>query len=273
MALGPDVLAQTAIIFNKTTGVLVDAVTVVNSVKQFSVYDGPLQAVPDLGRVVLHELGHVLGLDHPDTCGQQVSAIMNSQVSNTFALTPDDIAGAMAVYGPAPLPVTAELEAPAEGDTVSGIGVPHGWAFGPVGNEVVGVTLFVDGAPAAHVPCCTERADVAQAFANEPNALNSGFGILFNYNLLPPGFHEIAVQVTSARGDVVMLSHGVTAVRLGGAEFLSRFDLSAATASIVGNDIILQNVLVTDKASGQSLTISPQFRWSSSAQGLVTKGD
>ncbi|HVT73334.1 MAG TPA: immunoglobulin domain-containing protein [Lacunisphaera sp.] len=53
----------------------------------------------DLQRVVLHELGHVLGLDHPDEHGQSVTAIMNSVISDTDSLQADDIAGAQALYG------------------------------------------------------------------------------------------------------------------------------------------------------------------------------
>ena len=53
----------------------------------------------DIQRVALHELGHVLGLDHPDEAGQYVTAIMNSVISNIDSLQPDDINGAQSLYG------------------------------------------------------------------------------------------------------------------------------------------------------------------------------
>lgn len=69
-------------------------------------YRGPLQTPIDMRRVALHELGHFIGLGHPDQAGQNVSAIMNSVVSNTDNLTPDDIAGAETLYWPSARRVT-----------------------------------------------------------------------------------------------------------------------------------------------------------------------
>ena len=67
-----------------------------NRAKIFNSYRGPLQfpgpgpAIMDIRRVFLHELGHALGLTHPDTGGQQVVAVMNSIMSNQEVLSPDD---------------------------------------------------------------------------------------------------------------------------------------------------------------------------------------
>ncbi len=47
----------------------------------------------DLNRILLHEMGHTIGLDHPDEYGDNVSAIMNSAASNAFELQTDDING------------------------------------------------------------------------------------------------------------------------------------------------------------------------------------
>lgn len=69
-------------------------------------YRGGLRSATDFKRVALHELGHVIGLNHPDEAGQSVIALMNSTISNLDALAADDLAGAQAGYG---TPVGARL--------------------------------------------------------------------------------------------------------------------------------------------------------------------
>ncbi|GAB5560235.1 MAG: hypothetical protein SynsKO_18820 [Synoicihabitans sp.] len=73
---------------------------VFNSDVDWDFYSGNLRSSMDVRRVALHELGHALGLEHPDDAGQSVSALMNSRVSNLDALQPDDIDGAQRLYGP-----------------------------------------------------------------------------------------------------------------------------------------------------------------------------
>ena len=50
----------------------------------------------------MHELGHVLGLDHPDQARQTVTAIMNARVSDLDRLQADDVSGARSLYGTPP---------------------------------------------------------------------------------------------------------------------------------------------------------------------------
>jgi hypothetical protein len=82
-----------------------------NRNQSFDSYRGQLRfnssgwAIGDIRRVLTHELGHALGLDHPDQHGQKVDAIMNSMISNRETLSADDISGAQSMYvAPTPTP-------------------------------------------------------------------------------------------------------------------------------------------------------------------------
>src|SRR5205807_1034681 len=104
----------------------------------FDSYRGPLQFIPhgsaiaDIRRVFLHEMGHTLGLGHPDTGGQRVTAVMNSIVSDQEVLAPDDIAGGQYLYGagtgstPTPTPTATPTATPTPTPTATpGSGPSH----------------------------------------------------------------------------------------------------------------------------------------------------
>ena len=97
---------------------MVESDTLFNRAQTFDSYRGPLQfighgpAIADIRRVFLHELGHTLGLGHPDTSGQQVAAVMNSVVSNQEILSADDISGGQYLYGAPLLPTPTPTPPP-----------------------------------------------------------------------------------------------------------------------------------------------------------------
>jgi hypothetical protein len=91
---------------------IIEADILFNRNQSFDSYRGPLRfnasgwCIGDIRRVFIHELGHALGLDHPDQHGQHVDAIMNSVTSDRETLSTDDISGAQSIYGaPTPTPM------------------------------------------------------------------------------------------------------------------------------------------------------------------------
>jgi len=120
-AFGANTLAVTYYRYSGST--MSEADTLFNRAWTFNSYRGPLQfpgpgpAIVDIRRVFLHEMGHALGLNHPDTGGQQVAAVMNSIMSNQEVLSADDIAGGQFLYGapsgtPTPTPTVSPSATP-----------------------------------------------------------------------------------------------------------------------------------------------------------------
>ena len=102
-SFGSSTLAITGYSYSGST--MLEADTLFNTAWTWDSYRGPLQSAMDIQRVALHELGHAIGLNHSTVAG----AIMQAYVGNQYTLSPDDIAGAQALYGapngsPSPTP-------------------------------------------------------------------------------------------------------------------------------------------------------------------------
>ncbi len=102
---GDDTLATTAYLYKTSSGVETEADVVFNVAQSFNSYRGALRTngtapVYDLRRIILHEIGHVLGLAHVP---QTAQAIMTPVITDIDTIQPDDIAGVESIYGnPAP---------------------------------------------------------------------------------------------------------------------------------------------------------------------------
>ncbi|WP_221030414.1 matrixin family metalloprotease [Actomonas aquatica] len=79
-------------------GLMDECDVIVNTAYEWDSYRGFLREKEDLHRVLIHEFGHVLGLDHPDEAYQDVEAIMNSRASHTDAPKADDFSGLLFNY-------------------------------------------------------------------------------------------------------------------------------------------------------------------------------
>jgi len=160
--------------------------------------------------------------------------------------------------------------------TVSGKGLISGWAFSTTsGVTITKVQVLIDGTPALTIPCCTERADVAQAFPDFPQAGQSGFAAGVNFNELSSATHTIQVKIDDSAGTSTTIERDVIAVQLGGIAFIDDFDLSNATATIDASTVLsLNNVKISGTDStGQSVEkeISADFNWEPSCQCFVTR--
>ena len=84
---------------------MLEADILFNTNQSWDSYRGPLRfgsnfaAIGEIRRVLIHELGHALGLAHPNDHGQSVDAIMNSLISNRETVSADDTTGAQSLYG------------------------------------------------------------------------------------------------------------------------------------------------------------------------------
>lgn len=122
-ALG-DVLAVTVFRFDTSTGELANAEVTVNEREPILQRDRAL-----LMEVILHELGHVLGLDHSDACGRAgEGTLMKSSIllsgKRLDAPQADDIAGVNFIYPPesiAEVPEGANSCAVSPGENSRGI--------------------------------------------------------------------------------------------------------------------------------------------------------
>lgn len=131
-AFGSSTLAVTY--YYSSGGKITEADVLFNRAQSFDSYRGNLHfgsngyAIADIRRVLIHELGHGIGLGHPDQNGQNVDAIMNSVVSNREIPSADDTAGVQFLYNapssnptPTPTPAPTATPKPASGSVLANV--------------------------------------------------------------------------------------------------------------------------------------------------------
>lgn len=115
-----------AVTLNYPTGnKRIESDIVLNSAIEWDAYTGALREPTDIRRVIMHEVGHLLGLGHSDFIRdadgtiQPVTAVMNSSISHIDRIWTDDIEGVWELYG-----VPGEI--PANDNFASAEDVPAG---------------------------------------------------------------------------------------------------------------------------------------------------
>lgn len=162
----------------------------------------------------------------------------------------------------------AAVDNPGNGDTVAGAALIQGFAFARTGRSITRVQLFIDGEPSFTIPCCSDRADVAAAFPDEPNALTSGFGLTFNYGLLSSGVHQLMVEVEDSEGDIKKVFKGILVKRPGEFEFLADLDLSTSTVRIANGCLVVEGAIAREASTSQTVTRILRYRFLPSLQGF-----
>lgn len=99
-AFGSGVLAITLTATSRSVYQTLESDILFNTAVTWDSYRGAHRPeAEDIYRVALHELGHVLGLDHADRdFTPSVPALMNSHVSDLDTLAADDVIGAQSLY-------------------------------------------------------------------------------------------------------------------------------------------------------------------------------
>lgn len=245
---GPEVLAVTQWWANNEFGVIGEADVLLNDTLQWGTWTGPPSLYAfDIHRVVLHELGHVVGLDHPDDHGQTVQAIMNSREDTLEQLQTDDIAGIRAIYGPTQATQTkGTLENPGANATKTGIGIISGWVC-----DANRVEVEVKGARFA-AAYGTDRGDTQSVCGDA----NNGFVVLINWNIFGVGTHRIRLLAD----DRELVSRSVTVKTFGTEQLTGKSGTwtledwpTAGTETIISWTEALQNIEIVDIRRGQTV--------------------
>ena len=166
--------------------------------------------------------------------------------------------------------IVSAWESPSADALVSGVQVMRGRMFAEeVGVPIAVVRVVVDGRIATTLPCCSARGDVAAAFPDNPNALDSGAALVVNYGNLTAGPHALGLEIEAANGAMLAFTRAITVLKIGGFDFLDQFDLSQATVRLEGEEIVLTDVRVREETSGREKVLTLRFRWDTAPQGFV----
>jgi hypothetical protein len=159
--------------------------------------------------------------------------------------------------------IVASLEQPAAGQTGVGLDEIRGFAYDTGGKEVTIRPRF-DGVTFDTVlSCCDLRQDVTA----QPN---SGFSASINYGTLfaTTGPHTVGIEVSAPGETTVVIDQAVQVIKPGNATFVTDFDLSTASCSIQGDQIVINDAAITS-TGGTPVTTDLTAEFATNSQSLV----
>ncbi len=268
-SFGPGVLAVT---YYRTQGsTFHEADILFNNAQPFDSYRGDLQfnsqgkCICDIQRVFLHELGHALGLNHPDGAGQHVAAIMNSVVSDLSQLTADDEAAIQLLYQaptPSPAPdtpgrlinISTRMHVGTGNEVLIGGFIIQGDVFKTVILRAIGPSLSNSGLTGALQDPQMELYDSTGALleSNDNWQQSIDSGEIISTGLEPADPREAAIVVRLAPGNYTTIISGVnntTGIGLVESYTLDTNASHAANISTrgrvgVGNEVLIGGFIV-----------------------------
>lgn len=162
------------------------------------------------------------------------------------------------------------VENPIQDQVMSGVRVISGWAFSTEPGVSVSVRLRIDDGEARRIPCCSERVDVAEAYPDWSQALQSGFGQVFNFGVLEEGAHTLTIEIEDTTGARETQEYRIKTVRPGGFEFLSPLDLTRARAELSEDKqkILIESAVAQDKVSRESEEVRLSLAWQENLQAM-----
>ena len=247
-AFGSSTLAVTY--YTSMNNVMVEADILFNTAQPFDSYRGALQfgsngyAIADIRRVLLHELGHAIGLDHPDSHGQHVVAVMNSVISNQETLSTDDKNGAQSMYGApantAPVTSTSRLvnistrmKVGTNDDVLIGGFIITGTQSKKVILRAIGPSLAASGiAGALSNPTMELHSSSGALIASNDDWQNSAQASQIASSGIPPtNPMESAIIATLAPGSYTAIVRGVNNTT--GIAMIEGYELGSGSAKLV----------------------------------------
>ena len=268
-SFGPGVLAVT---YYRTQGsTFHEADILFNNAQPFDSYRGDLQfnsqgkCICDIQRVFLHELGHALGLNHPDGAGQHVAAIMNSVVSDLSQLTADDEAAIQLLYEaptPSPAPdtpgrlinISTRMHVGTGNEVLIGGFIIQGDVFKTVILRAIGPSLSNSGLTGAlqdpQMELYGSTGALLESNDNWQQSVDSGE--IISTGLAPADPREAAIVVRLAPGNYTTIISGVnntTGIGLVESYTLDTNASHAANISTrgrvgVGNEVLIGGFIV-----------------------------